>query len=135
MRISSISLALGAAALILPIAAEAQQRRPNQANWRVIGFKVVNGSSDTDTVRLPGQQRFRQLRLCAYNAPLRLRDFDVQFENGGRQDVSTRERINPGTCTRAIDLKGQRRDITRVTLRYDRIQRGMRVPLVRVSAR
>lgn len=133
MRIAKICLALGATALVLPAIAEAQPRRP--ANWQVIGFKVVNGAADTDTIRLPGQQRFSQLRLCAYNAPLRLRDFDVRFENGGRQDVSTRERINPGTCTRAIDLTGRRRDITNVRLRYERIQRGMRAPLVRVSAR
>jgi hypothetical protein len=103
--------------------------------WRVIGHKMVNGAADTDNIYTPGKQRFRQLRLCAYSAPLRLRDFDVYFRNGGHQDVNAREHMAAGSCTRAIDLKGQARDIERIRLRYERIHRGMRAPIVRVTAR
>ena len=119
-------------------AQQAQHHRPPSqwaGQWHVIGYKVVNGGSDTDNIYLPGRQRVRQLRLCAYNAPLRLRDFDVYFANGARQDVKMRDRVNPGTCSRAIDLKGRARDVTRVRLKYGRIQRGYRAPLVRVTAR
>src|SRR4051794_17751398 len=104
-------------------------------NWRVIGYKTVNGGTDTDTIYTPGRQMYRQIRLCAYSAPLRMRDFDVYFANGGHQDVNTRDRLGPGTCTRVIDLKGRARDISRVRLKYERIHRGGRAPLVRVSAR
>jgi hypothetical protein len=122
-------------------AATAQQARhhrpPSQGigQWQVIGYKVVNGASDTDNIYMPGRQRVRQLRLCAFHAPLRLRDFDVYFANGARQDVKMRERVSPGTCSRAIDLQGRARDVTRIRLKYGRIQRGSRAPLVRVSAR
>ena len=139
---SILLLAAATAVLALPASAPAQNMMHNPGhhpgwnqNWHIIGFKVVNGSSDKDTINLPGKQRYRQLKLCAYNAPLHLRDFDVQFANGGHQDVNTRARVNPGTCTRAIDLDGRNRDLARVVLKYDRIQRGMRAPLVRVTAR
>ena len=105
--------------------------------WRVIGYKVVNGGSDTDWIYTPGAHRYRQLRICAFNAPLSMRDVDVYFANGGRQDVKTRDILRPGTCTRAIELSGRAtRDITRIKLKYGKLARGLRQnPLVRVTAR
>ena len=96
--------------------------------------KTVRGR-DSDTIQLPGYARYRQVRLCAFNAPLHMVDFDVRFENGRSQDVAVRSRINPGTCTRTIDLKGERRDIQSIRLRYEPVQRGLGRPLVRVQAR
>jgi hypothetical protein len=69
------------------------------------------------------------------NAPIHIRDFDIRFENGGRQDVNTRARLGAGRCTRAIDLRGNRRDIDEIRLRYEPIARGWRRPLVRVQIR
>src|SRR5205085_11527186 len=106
-------IAAAAGALAVTFAASADAQRPGwQGGWHVIGLKVVNGGTDTDAIYTPGRQNFRQLRVCAYNAPLRMRDFDVYFANGGHQDVNTRERLGAGTCTRAIGLNGRGRDIT-----------------------
>ena len=69
------------------------------------------------------------------NAPIRLRDFDIRFENGRTQDADTRAVLGAGRCTRAIDLRGNRRDIDRIRLRYEPIARGHRRPLVRVQVR
>jgi len=44
-------------------------------------------------------------------------------------------RIGAGTCTRNIDLTGNRRDIETVRLKYSPIRRGWTRPLVRVQAR
>lgn len=128
-------LCVAGLALAASSAASAQYAgQHHNGGWRVIGYKIVNGGSDTDTVYTPGRQRYSHIRICAYNAPLRLRDLDVYFANGGRQDVPTRERLNPGTCTRAVDLDGRARDITHVRLKYGQIARGGRLPLVRVTA-
>jgi hypothetical protein len=43
--------------------------------------------------------------------------------------------LGAGTCTRAIDLRGNRRDIVSVTFKYEPIARSMRRPLVRVQVR
>jgi hypothetical protein len=103
--------------------------------WHVIGTKVVNGRRDTDTINLPGRQAFRQIRLCAFNAPLHMRDLRVYYGNGVRQDFAVRQFIAPGTCTRNIDLRGRVRDISQVRLKYGRIALRARAPLVRVAGR
>ena len=72
--------------------------------------------------------------LCVYNQPVRMYDLDVRFHNGGVQDVSVRNVIGAGQCTRAIDLNGQRRDIQSVSLAYRALGFG-RGALVRVFAR
>jgi hypothetical protein len=130
------TLILAAAGLgaTLAAAAPADAQRWNDRGWRTVGFTTVDGR-DSDTINLPGVTRQRLIRLCAIDQPLGLRDFDVRFANGGRQDINTRAILRPGTCTRAVDLRGNRRDITSVRLRYDAIRRSWQRPIVRVQVR
>ena len=128
-----ILAAVGVAATAAAVSPAAAQRW-NDRGWRTVGFTTVNGR-DSDTINLPGRTRQRAIRLCAINQPLGLRDFDVRFANGRRQDINTRAILRPGTCTRAVDLKGNRRDITQVRLRYDAIRRSWQRPVVRVQVR
>lgn len=129
MRTFVLAAATAAATLVAVAPADAQHWRANERGWRTIGYTRVDGR-DSDTIRLPGATR-----QSAMNAPLRLRDFDVRFANGGRQDVNTRAVLEAGTCTRAVDLKGNRRDIASVRLRYDPIYRAAQRPVVRVQVR
>jgi hypothetical protein len=69
------------------------------------------------------------------NQPLHLRDFDIRFQNGRKQDVNTRAVLRPGRCTRAADLRGSRRDIKNVRLRYEPIYRSWQRPIIRVQVR
>jgi hypothetical protein len=135
-RILILGLATAAATLTATVPAGAQQWRWDERGWRTIGYTQVDGR-DSDTIRLPGVTRQREIRLCAINAPLRLRDFDIRFANGGRQDVNARAVLPAGRCTRAVDLRGNRRDIEAVRLRYEPIFRaGPRYrPIVRVQVR
>ena len=126
--------ATAAATLIAVAPASAQQWRYDERGWRTIGYTRVDGR-DSDTINLPGRTRQRAIRLCAINQPLHLRDFDIRFENGRRQDVDTRAVLPAGRCTRAIDLAGNRRDIASVRLRYEPIQRSWQRPVVRVQVR
>jgi len=135
MKRTLILAAAGAAATLVAIVpAEAQQWRWNERGWRTVANTRVDGR-DRDTIYLPGRTRQREIRLCAMNQPLRLRDFDVRFENGGRQDVGTRAVLPAGRCTRAVDLRGNRRDIASVRLRYEPIRRSWQRPYVRVQVR
>jgi hypothetical protein len=129
-----LAAATAAATFVAMAPASAQQWRWNDRGWRTIGYTRVDGR-DSDTIRLPGITRQRAIRLCAMNAPLHLRDFDVRFANGRRQDVNTRAVLAPGRCTRAIDLRGNRRDIASVRLRYEPIIRSALRPVVRVQVR
>jgi len=135
MKRNFILAAAGAAATLVAIApASAQQWRWDERGWRTIGYTRVDGR-DSDTIALPGRTRQSAIRLCAMNQPLHLRDFDIRFANGGRQDVNTRAVLRAGTCTRAVDLRGNRRDIASVRLRYQPITRSWQRPVVRVQVR
>jgi hypothetical protein len=129
MMIFAIAVA-GSTAIAVPASAP----RWNDYGWRTIAYKTVDGR-DTDRIDVRGHYRQRAVRLCTMNAPIHIRDFDIRFENGGRQDVNTRARLGAGRCTRAIDLRGNRRDIDEIRLRYEPIARGWRRPLVRVQIR
>lgn len=129
-----LGAASAAAALVAVAPADAQQWRWDERGWRTIGFTRVDGR-DSDTINLPGRTRQSAIRLCAMNQPLRLRDFDIRYENGRRQDVNTRAVLPAGRCTRAVDLRGNRRDIASVRLRYEPILRTWQRPIVRVQVR
>jgi len=132
-RTMIFGLAAGAATLATAVVpASAQAWRNN--NWRTIAYTTVSGR-DNDTIRVPGTARYRQLRLCVYNAPLTMRDFDVRYRNGGHQDINVRQRIRANTCTRNVDLSGNRRDVTALRLKYTAIRHGWTRPLVRVQVR
>ena len=129
-----LGAATAAATLTAVAPAAAQQWRWNEGGWRTIGYTRVDGR-DSDRINLPGRTRQSAIRLCSMNQPLRLRDFDIRFENGRRQDVDTRAVLPAGRCTRAIDLRGNRRDIASVRLRYEPITRSWQRPVVRVQVR
>ena len=123
-RLFILAAATAATTFAAVAPAPAQQWRWNERGWRTIGYARVDGR-DSDTIYAPGVSRQREIRLCALNAPLRLRDFDVRFANGGRQDINTR----------AVDLRGNRRDIQSVRLRYEPIRRALYRPIVRIQVR
>lgn len=87
-------------------------------SWELIGTRRVDFRAERDTVFAAGYDRYRQIKVCAYRQPVRLYDLDVFFHNGGHQDVPVRAVLNPGECTRAIDLYGHRRNIEAVTFVY-----------------
>ena len=132
-RFAILAASAAGFAATIPAVAEAQRYwRP--LGWQIIGMKTVERRRDTDNVYAPGRQDFRRIQLCVYNAPLRMRDLRVYFANGRSQDVRVRSTIRPNSCTRAIDLPGRNRDITRIRMKYEPIYRGT-LPIVRIAAR
>lgn len=130
-------LGLGAAALatLATSPATGQRWRHNGRNiWRTVGYTQVNGR-DSDTIRVRGTARYRQLRICVYGGPINMRDVDVWFRNGGHQDIGTRAFMRAGSCTRNLDLRGRRRDVSFVRLSYRPLARGWTRPVVRVQVR
>ena len=109
------------------------QARPT--HWELIGQRTVSRKVERDTIPVVGRDRHKEIMLCVYNAPVRLKNFDVRFANGGKQDVAVRNVIGAGQCTRAIDLKGNKRDIKSVALTHQSLGFFKRGALVKVFAR
>ena len=132
------TMILAAATAVLTVVAttpaDAQRWHNARNNWRTIAYTAVNGR-DTDTIRLPGTTRYRQMRVCVYGGPLEMRDLDVRYRNGGHQDIGVRNVMRAGTCTRNIDLAGNRRDVRLIRLQYAPLRRGWVRPTVRVQVR
>jgi hypothetical protein len=131
---ATLILTAAAAAATVAAAAPADAQRYRGSNWRTVAYTAVNGR-DSDTIRVRGTARYRQMRVCVFNGPIHMRDLDVRYRNGGRQDIAVRALMRAGTCTRNIDLAGNRRDVTRVRLKYAPLARGWVRPLVRVQVR
>ncbi len=106
--------ALLSTATALPASAE--------KGWVQLGSRQVADHADRDVISGRGDGRFTKIRLCVFRRAVHFRDLDVQFANGGRQDVPLRHRIPAGGCTRVIDLKGGERNIRKVVMKYDTIR-------------
>jgi hypothetical protein len=132
------TLMLGAAtlaAVAAAVPADAQRWNSQRSNnWRTIAVETVDGR-DTDSIRVPGTARYRQMRVCVFGGPIQMRDVDVRFRNGGHQDIGTRSLMRAGTCTRNLDLRGAARDVSEVRLKYAPLARGWARPVVRVQVR
>jgi len=102
--------------------------------WTQIGVREVRDRTERDTIVVHGPRQFERIKLCVYRNPVHFIDVDVFYRNGGHQDVSVRSRINPGECTRAIDLNGDDRNITRVSMLYEETSFRRRTATVRLFA-
>ena len=107
---------------------------PSASAWTPIGAREVRDRTDRDVIVVEGPRQFERIKLCVYRNPVHFYDLDVFYRNGGHQDVSVRSRINPGECTRAIDLNGDDRNITRVAMVYEETSFRRRTATVRLFA-
>lgn len=84
-----------------------------------LGARVVADHSETDVISVPGPTFFREVQFCVVNRAVHFRDVDVEFANGGRQDLPVRVLVGPGQCTNWFNLRGPVRNIDQIRLRYD----------------
>lgn len=104
------------------------------AAWTQVGVREVRDRTERDTIHLNGPRQFDRIKLCVYRNPVHFLDLDVRYANGGHQDVSIRSRINAGQCTRVIDLVGNDRNITSVSMVYEETSFRRRTATVRLYA-
>jgi len=128
-----VNLKTAALSALIAVATLAATATPAAA-WDLIGARDVRDATERDTIVVEGPRRFERIRLCAYRQPINIYDLDVRFANGGHQDVQVRQRINPGECTRAIDLNGDDRNVASVSMVYEETSFRRRHATVRLFA-
>jgi len=101
----------------------------------LLGSRTVAYNSETDVIQVPGAARYRSVRFCVVQRAVHFRDLDVVFRNGGQQDLQVRSVIPAGDCTRWINLRGPRRNIARIVLRYDTLDNSGPRAVVRAYGR
>ena len=107
-----------------------------QRDWIHLGDKHVDGNSDHDKISIGRDDgRFRQLQIRVADAPVNFQRVVVHFGNGADEELQFRERINPGTETRAMDLRGRSRIVKSVEFWYEKANWGSTRPTVSLYGR
>lgn len=109
---------------ILLICSSSSPRKSVADDWKFIADKWVTFGVDRDVIHL-GDLRddFRQLKVRVTDAPLRMLDMKVHFDNGDVQDVPLRAVIRKGEETRVIDLDGGLRHLKKIEFWYETVGR------------
>jgi hypothetical protein len=122
-------LIAGCAGLVAMLAVSApgmaaKEVRPScgpPGTWCKLGTTHAKHAQERDAIVVKGaDDEFRAIKFKVKDAPLNLRRLVVIFQNGGRQDIATRDDIPKGGESRRIDLKGSgQRKIDRIEFWYD----------------
>lgn len=94
--------------------------KTTEDGWKYIGDKWVSFGVDRDVIFFSNvQDEFSKLVIRVTDAPLRMYDMKVYFDNGAVQDVSVRSVIRQGGQSRVIDLNGGLRRISKIEFWYE----------------
>ncbi len=108
------------------------QRPAARADWRFIADKWVNYGLDRDVILFGDlKDDFRQLKIRVTDAPLKIYDMKIHFDNGDVQDVSLKLLFRQGDESRVIDLNGGLRHLRKIEFWYE--TKGVRKGKARVA--
>ena len=113
MRLATRAIATGAliCLAITPTAAEAR--------WERLGCQKVGFITDKDVIRVGrGEGRFKSIRLQVSGNKVYMDDLKVIYANGEPDDIPVRSEIRAGGQTRPLDLRGERRAIKQIEMKY-----------------
>ncbi|MBC7873238.1 MAG: hypothetical protein H7Y01_04540 [Ferruginibacter sp.] len=88
--------------------------------WMVMGSRTVNYGTDHDVISNGSPDTwFSGIYIKVTDAPIRINDMKVYFDNGDKFDVSIRSMIKENGHSRTIELPGGQRKITKVEFAYE----------------
>lgn len=95
--------------------------------WDLLGQRNVNFGIDRDEIRVTFREgSFKKIKLQVKKAPVHFRKVVVHYRNGGSEEITLRDNIPAGGETRAIDLNGNNRIISKVVFFYNSKPRARR---------
>jgi hypothetical protein len=113
MRLATRAIATGAL-ICLAIAPTAAAAR-----WERLGCQKVGFITDKDVIRVGrGEGRFKSIRLQVSGNKVYMDDLKVIYANGEPDDIPVRSEIRAGGQTRPLDLRGERRAIKQIEMKY-----------------
>jgi hypothetical protein len=93
--------------------------RAAQARWERLGCQKVGFITDKDVIRVGrGEGRFKSIRLQVSGNKVYMDDLKVIYANGEPDDIPVRSEIRAGGQTRPLDLRGERRAIKEIEMKY-----------------
>jgi hypothetical protein len=88
-------------------------------DWVRLGQREVAFRTERDTIMVTGVEgRFTKVVVEVNGNGIEVRDLELHFGDGSKQDVQVRQQIPQGGRTRVIDIEGAARVINRVVIVY-----------------
>jgi hypothetical protein len=87
--------------------------------WEVLGSRSVRYGTDRDVIGVSSNKWYQGVYFKVTDAPIKINDMKVYFDNGDKFDVSIRGMIKQNGHSRTIELPGGQRRITKVEFSYE----------------
>jgi hypothetical protein len=98
------------------------------SGWYKIGQANVDFKRDRDEIVILGADKFKSIKLKVINAPINLKDLEIFFETGNKQDVKINASLKAAGESEVIDLeKGEQRSIKKIVFVYKTLANNMDV--------
>jgi hypothetical protein len=96
------------------------------SGWYKIGQAQVDFKRDRDEIVVLGADRFKSIKLKVINSPIDLKDLEIYYETGNRQDVKINASLKVAGESEVIDLVGgESRSIKKIVIVYKTIANNM----------
>jgi hypothetical protein len=115
--VAAVLVALGLT--IADAYAERRDGGPRRDVWVQLGCQSVGFAVDRDVIKVGRREgRFKAIRLIAHGNRVNMLSLRVVYANGEPDNLPVRLELRPGVPTRAIDLRGRQRAISRIEMVY-----------------
>jgi hypothetical protein len=101
----------------VPVNNPSPEASPNA--WEVLGSRSVRYGTDHDVISVSSDKWYKGIYFKVTDAPIKINDMKVYFDNGDKFDVSIRGMIKQNGHSRTIELPGGERRITKVEFSYE----------------
>ena len=98
------------------------------SGWYKIGQANVDFKRDRDEIVVLGADRFKSIKLKVINAPIDLKDLEIYYESGNKQNVKINASLKAAGESEVIDLEqGEQRSIKKIVIVYKTLANNMDV--------
>jgi len=94
--------------------------------WYKIGEAKVDFKRDRDEIVVLGADKFKSIKLVVVNSPIDLKDLEIHYETGNKQDVNINKSLKAADESGVIDLEnGGQRSIKKIVFVYKTKENSM----------
>ena len=94
--------------------------------WYKIGEAKVDFKRDRDEIVVLGADKFKSIKLVVVNSAIDLKDLEIHYETGNKQDVNINKALKAADESGVIDLEnGGQRSIKKIVFVYKAEENSM----------
>jgi hypothetical protein len=89
------------------------------SGWYKIGTTNVDLKRDRDEIVVLGADQFKSIKIKVINVPIDLKDLEIYYETGSKQDVNINKSFQAAGESGVIDLEGgEQRSLQKIVIVY-----------------